>query len=317
MLRNKHIWIFMLNFTNRILLPVLFALIVSFCTSSNKIEKSIGFTLHKDLILLEVFMGDSGPFTMLLDTGVNPSGIRMDVADELGFEIDMNNQSTISGRGENSYRMAPTKIENLTIQGIEFGEIEAVASEGILELLSKRIGVEIQGILGYSFLNGKTLSINFVDEEIHFFDSSDVMRSKFSDAVLEVDFETETNDIMPILENVVFIKDQPITVSMDTGSNLAIEVFSHYASNYNLKIDSTKTITATGAQGDFELLSTQIENLKVGELELKYIEAEISEVENKNQRRMGNIGNKLLKNFLVGIDYKSGKIYLDANFRGF
>ncbi|MBO6794166.1 MAG: aspartyl protease family protein [Balneolaceae bacterium] len=254
---------------------------------------------------------------MLLDTGVNPSGIRMDVADELGFEIDMNNQSTISGRGENSYRMAPTKIENLTIQGIEFGEIEAVASEGILELLSKRIGVEIQGILGYSFLNGKTLSINFVDEEIHFFDSSDVMRSKFSDAVLEVDFETETNDIMPILENVVFIKDQPITVSMDTGSNLAIEVFSHYASNYNLKIDSTKTITATGAQGDFELLSTQIENLKVGELELKYIEAEISEVENKNQRRMGNIGNKLLKNFLVGIDYKSGKIYLDANFRGF
>jgi predicted aspartyl protease len=48
----------------------------------------VPFELHKDAILVQAKVNGKGPFTMMLDTGVDPSVIDLATAREIGLEVE-------------------------------------------------------------------------------------------------------------------------------------------------------------------------------------------------------------------------------------
>ncbi len=281
--------------------------------SGLKAQSIIELPFHwvKQEIILKVFIKGEGPYNMMLDTGVTPSGIRMDIARELDLDIDSSNLRTISGRGDDVYYIAPTKIEDVELSGHQFGIVDAMASEGILELLGERLGIELHGILGYSFLKNLILTIDYPESTIFIYESSELLMESISEEAISADFVFDEGDIMPIVEGVFRLNEKAFTPSIDTGSNLTVEIFSHHATHFNLKVDTSKVSMATGAQGNFRLIQVPVEKLQVGDLIYNDLNGDLAETSNKDQLRVGNIGNGFLKNFRLSLDYPKKRIIFD------
>lgn len=100
------------------------------------------------------------PVYTLLDSGVDPSTIDLGRARALHLKIDQAHGGEISGTGSGKGPPAfPTAIEGLTIAGRDFPGFEALAVN--LDSISSRYGRRIDAVLGFSFLKGKVVLIDY------------------------------------------------------------------------------------------------------------------------------------------------------------
>lgn len=107
------------------------------------------------------------PLYMILDTGVKPSVV--DLRDAEILKLPLNRSAAGQGGGESgrAQQAIPSTIQRLSIGGRRFGDIEALATDP--HDMSASYGRPLDGVLGYSFIAGNTILIDYSARMVTFY----------------------------------------------------------------------------------------------------------------------------------------------------
>lgn len=225
---------------------------------------TVPFDFSRHAIGLDVTVKGQ-PLYMILDTGVDPSAIDIKRAEALGLPMQRNAGGEASGEGDAaSAQVYPGTIEALAIGGRGFGSVDTLAMD--MSALSARYGRPLDGVLGYSFLSGRIVLIDYPHGTLSILDAAadavPLVRSchkRFSIAM-----HSFGDDTIPVIPEFRFgAAAAPIT--LDTGSSGGISL---YAGAFDLPgvraayVETGET-GVTGARGN-TMTKTGTLNLAVG-----------------------------------------------------
>lgn len=178
---------------------------------------SIPFDFSRGAVAIQVTISGA-PLRMLLDTGVDPSVIDLRRAETLGLKLDRAAAGVGSGTGETKRATTiPTTLTGLAVGGHAAAPFDALATD--LGDLSAAYGSRLDGILGYSYLNGRIVLIDYPASRLTLFDR----RAEAADAVASCRrrwvipmrmLEGENWPLIPLR-----LGDAPAQATLDTGHN--------------------------------------------------------------------------------------------------
>ena len=191
---------------------------------------------------------------MILDTGVDPSVIDETLAGTLGLKIDRAAGGEASGEGDAKHAMVyPTSVDGLTIAGRAFAPFDALTTD--MSTLSKHYGRKLDGVIGYSFLNGKIVLINYAKSTLGILDTPSDAAAAVSRCAKHwsIALQTFPDDSIPIIAEFRFGSGSAMApISLDTGSNGGISLFPKALALTGLHgalVEKGKT-TYAGARGE-------------------------------------------------------------------
>jgi hypothetical protein len=246
---------------------------------------------------------------MFLDTGVNPSAIDLARAQSLGLNIDFAGGGEASGEGDAQHvTVYPTSIDDLAIGGHRFGVVKALALD--MKGINGAYGRPIDGTLGYSFLNGKRVLIDYRLRTVTIFDKNAKVAPQLGTCakILRMPFKSIPGDKMPIVE--LRIGKARLPVSIDTGSNGNVELFRNALNDPSIKaaLVAKGTTTETGNRGAYTAQVYELNApLSFGPFVLPAGQAvTLSNTLGSAKTRLANVGDKLLASMQLKLllDYR-------------
>lgn len=242
----------------------------------------------------------------LIDTGVNPSVIDLRVAEAMAFEIDRSVVGEAEGAGDGEgLEIMPSSISFLEIDGVSIEPIDAVTADMQPFANALRLD-ELAGILGYSFLKDRVVRIDYQNSTIELAESSedlpDIAGEVLVEHVVPLRF-LGPDDPIPLIT--VYINDQPVTLSFDTGSSGAIELFGNATSRLGLQAlrENGTSSRSVGARGERVLSKSTLDAVGFGSTTITDVAVRFSDRAGESEARDGNAGNKLFENYAVTLDY--------------
>jgi hypothetical protein len=193
------------------------------------------------------------PLYMLLDTGVDPSALDLGRAKALGLPVQGDQGGEASGEGSGSAQAFPVTIGALTIDGRAWGDVDALALD--LSGLSKQYGKTLDGVLGYSFLDGKTVVIDYPASTVTFYPGSHPVEAELKQCQLHyatpLAFAGD-DDRIPVLPDFRF-GEVGAKISLDTGSNRGVSLFPAGLELPGVRAALVRTgkVEGAGARGGF------------------------------------------------------------------
>lgn len=211
---------------------------------------SVPFDFSRSAIGLDVTV-KGAPLTMILDTGVDPSVVDLNRAETLGLKIDKTNSGEASGEGDaKEAKVFGATIDGLAIAGRGFPSVDALAIN--MDTLSASYGRRLDGVLGYSFLNGKIVLIDYARKRLGILDRpadafSDVRRCTKRWTIPLNGFPDDNIPAVPDFR----LGAASGTISLDTGSNGGISLYQSALAlpGVSAALKETGESTATGARG--------------------------------------------------------------------
>lgn len=270
-----------------------------------------GFDFSKFAIGLDVTVAGK-PLHMILDTGVDPSVIDLKTATALGLKIDRSAGGEASGEGDaKQSTVYPTTISGLAIAGHGFSDIEALGFD--MSALTARYGRTLDGVLGYSFLNGRVALIDYPNTRLTLMDRPNEAVEAVKTCRLR---HTIALKFFPD-ENIPAVPDFHFgtatgTISLDTGSTGAISLYQAGLGLPGVKDQLTEAgeIAFTGGRGDGKAKSYVFHGaVGFGPFTLPLGQA-VSVRGTTPDGRAANVGNKLFAAMKLKIllDYQSQRI---------
>jgi hypothetical protein len=237
------------------------------------------------------------PLYVLLDTGVDPSVISKARAESLGLKVDHASGGEASGYGDSkSAAVFPTAIDGLAIRGRSFGPVDALAAD--TTGISRKLGRDLDGVLGFSFLKDKIVLIDYAGQTAAILDRSSDSEPKVRHC--RVRWSTPltflAGDNTPIIPEFRF---GPASgpISLDTGSNGGISLFDRAfdSPRVSAALLAKGEVEHTGARGDDKSKTYSFEapvgfgpfSLPAGQI-VNRVKAE-----SKDDPRFANVGNQL------------------------
>lgn len=235
------------------------------------------------------------PLYVLLDTGVDPSVIDAGRAKALKLPVQHGNGGQGEGEGEGSARVYPATIRGLRIGGRAYGDVEALAMD--MGTLSKTYGRALDGVLGYSFLKGRMVAIDYAAASMTIFDDPKQLaaytRACAKRHVLPLALDPEQN--IPLLREFRFGK-ATATISLDTGSNRSISLYPSALAVPGVKdaLVNKGKVQGAGARGGFtsDLVTLNLP-LGIGPFTLASGGEGSVMGKQSNDRVVANVGNRL------------------------
>ena len=268
----------------------------------------VPFEFVKNQIVLEVEINGAGPFRMLLDTGADPSAMDLAAATVASLSVDIERSGVAEGVGDDDVPIYPLTIEGLVVDGHEFGDMAGLAFD--LSSIGQRLGLRLDGILGISFLADKIVQIDYPARRVRIASSIAALGLHKEEPWLEMPLEFVAGDTIPLLRQLV-VNGKPLVVSLDTGSSLALTIFSDGITSLGLEEDAAKGESATvvGARGEARVTKVRLRDVRLGPFELGATDARLA-VSRSEEGRSGNVGNRLLAGFVLTLDYREHRIIL-------
>jgi predicted aspartyl protease len=133
--------------------------------NSSRLGTSVAFKLastSKPLILVPTVVDGQGPFQFALDTGASRTMVSLELARKL--DIPMFDDSPGTGGG-GQMKILAGKVSSLAVGGAAVRD-HAIGAGEFLNMLSKAVGTELDGVLGYNFLNQFKVTINYPDSRL-------------------------------------------------------------------------------------------------------------------------------------------------------
>lgn len=116
----------------------------------------------KPLILVDVYANGRGPFPFAIDTGTSTTAITPHLAKELALLTTPMGAGTTAGAqvkvntgSLQSFQLGGAKIENMVVVVADF-----------FDMLSKAIGAELAGIVGYNFLRHYKVVLDYPNQTL-------------------------------------------------------------------------------------------------------------------------------------------------------
>jgi hypothetical protein len=266
--------------------------------------ENIPFKFIEDHLFLEVEIG--GKKTMwALDSGAGATVVEKKFAERLGLEQSGN----IKGKGAGAVVDASfTTLPAFSLPGVEFGE-QKVAVIDLSWLFSEWFGLDVAGILGFDFLSRMVTKIDYANELISFY-HPDHFEYKGTGVILDA----------PISQGNTF--NLPVTIDgkygglwrLDTGAG---GMWFHYpfAEKHGLlDLPGVQGMSA-GAGGSGTHRQVQFKTMEFAGWMIENPVISIPPGKGQgafaDEELTGNIGNSLLRHFVIYLDYKHERVIVE------
>ncbi len=114
----------------------------------------------KPLILIDVLIGERGPYQFAIDTGTSTSALSAELAREIGLQGSPIGPVTT---GSGQIQMLAARLPSLRVGGAQIEEVDCVIGD-FLSMLSQACGCKLDGIVGYNFLRHYRVVIDYPNE---------------------------------------------------------------------------------------------------------------------------------------------------------
>ncbi len=292
----------------------------SFYNTSSKDKVEIKFKSINNLIIIPVTLNDKS-LQFILDTGVDQTILFGFSKNETDNFADFQ-KIKISGLGtEKPIDGIKTFRNKLKINTLTDNNHETIILIDEKINLSSTLGIEVNGIIGYSLFQNFPIEINYSTNKIIIYTNPerDFEKKKLQYEQIPISVINNKPYITTnlVLTNFTSIHSQQLL--LDLGNSDAVWLFESAMTQQLLS--NSKYITdylGTGFNGEIEGKKTKINTLSLGRFLLENPICSIPDSTSLQnmvviKNRKGSIGNEILSRFNIIFDYKNENIYLRKN----
>ncbi|MCB9081561.1 MAG: aspartyl protease family protein [Lewinellaceae bacterium] len=278
----------------------------------NKID--IPFEYQNNFIVVKVLFNNIFPLKFIFDTGAEHSILtKREITDLL--QVDYQKRFTLFGAD------LSTELYAYLARGIslQLGDLKAT-NRSILVLdedylrFEEFAGVNIQGVLGADFFRRFVVRIDYQHQMISLYDprTFDPPRGKYFRYPMEVHRGKPYIWVDTHLTRDTVVRTKLL---MDTGASLALLLYTATDPDLRLPDRYITSNIAMGLGGFLQGYIGRVRNVQIQqsifpEVITNFQEVPLSADTNFTNNRNGIIGNQLLRNFTIIIDYIRGDLYL-------
>ncbi|SNT38454.1 Aspartyl protease [Ekhidna lutea] len=283
-----------------------------YCNAQSPIT-STKMQLFGDHIFIQLSVDGSEPLDFIFDTGDGLPVIDLDVAQELGLDLD-HAASKTSAQG--AVKGALIDHNTIELNGIVLEkDIELYATS--LRHLEMSIGKNIDGIIGYDLLHHYVVKLDYDQGMFELYDQPSYVHEGFGES-----FEFKLDNYIPHIEAQVTLNDGEVLSGeffVNTGAGATLDFNTRFAAKNDI-IERTGEHFSYPVAGLSNKETTHYEgrvrNFGFGTFDFEKMPIGISTAKHgiqHNKKVAGIIGNKLLKRFNITFDYSREKIYFVKN----
>ena len=254
-----------------------------------------------NVIYLPVKINGAGPFFMTLDTGTNPSAIDRAKAKELGLKID-DSELRGKGFGDNAAVTQRTLIERLDVTGVAATHVEFDALD--LSAAAAHSAKPIIGLLGYSFLRGRSFEIDYPHKKLRFYEKSAPHAGTALPMVLDAN--------VPTIE--IAVNGKKLRAVIDTGGSYKLLLTPEGAKKLGLEkeMESAKPVGGGGYAGAQEVRLGAVPKLEVGAFSFDRMETVFTSFGKESPFKIAQAGLGIffLEDYTIALDYRNKTITL-------
>jgi predicted aspartyl protease len=259
----------------------------------------VPFEFIKNEPVVRVTINGRGPLNMMMDTGTDPSAIDLATATSIGLNRSSKGQAA-SGSGTEKNLAYECKFATVEIGGLTATNVAAAAID--ISKVSERMGVKIDGVLGYSLFRKRIVQFDYPARVLRFYEV--MPAAKDANAVV-MKFRYENN----VLIDNVKINDIPVVANLDTGASSAFTIspkgierlgLAEAAANGTVKL-------SVGYNGRSESREGTVRSIQIGSISVESPTVLFGSKGNghDNSPWSINIGNPFLKDYIVTFDYQT------------
>ncbi len=257
-------------------------------------------------VFLKAAVNGNPPVYFILDSGAGINFLNRSYADSLQLDLS----GGIPAKGMSGYEM--TTIASL--DSLKIGRLKLLRQNvAIVDLTGTGLNVPegiLGGLLGYDLLSRFPLRIDYVNRNINFYNPN-VYQSPSIDYAINLEYNMK----VPMVDGEICGVSGKFLI--DLGNAFGLIVHKPFVDNNNLSAEFTDinyiTRDISGVGGKSEAYSAIAEYFAFGPAKLKELRILVAEGEQgilKSTEVDGNIGNGLLQNFSITMDYPGQKIYI-------
>lgn len=266
------------------------------------------------LILVPTIVNGQGPFDFILDTG-NAAPVPLLLSQRLAHALGVKTTETAL-QGTFAVGAGQAKVFPGEVQSVGFGDLalgsSPVGVTEVLDNLGARIGVSLDGNVGYGFLKDFRLTIDYPRSVLRLDRAGEAGAAPVGEAK-PVAFRLGAKKPLIVLSVLVNGKG-PYAVALDTGASSS-GVSPALASELGLA--ERGKLSVMGGAGTVGGFISSIDSLQIGETRIAALTvvvadffAPLSEV--VGLPIAGVIGHNVLKQFRVTIDYPGQTVLFDG-----
>jgi hypothetical protein len=267
-------------------------------------------------IFLQGSINDSDPLWFVLDTGASISCIDSKLASDLGFELE----GKIMGGGAGEKRVEVNLVKDATfrIPGVELID-QTVAAVALGDILEKRFGRPIDGILGYDFISRFVVAIDYLGHKLHLY-RRDGWEYKGSGSVIPIRLVGSS----PHCDATITVGGRvPIACDLlvDIGAGSALAFSKPFSEKHDLLSALPRKILYEGGYGiggESRDYIGRIGSVQLGDLVFNAPFALFSQDEagaGADRTYGGLLGGRILEQCTVIFDYERNRMILEPNER--
>lgn len=277
----------------------------------------IPFAFLHNQILLEAEVNGTGPFNFVLDSGTFSSTVSLRLARQLRLPLESRRTLGV-GAGKGRILSRRTVLDKLNVGDLTILDFPVVALD--LAAPSKQFGRPLDGVLGYGFLSGRIVQIDYFHRRVRIFRQSPFpLDAPPENTKRRLSFPMQflEGSVLPVLED-CYVNGFRLPVTIDTGSSLGLILFPQAIQRLGLEKLAREGLStsASGYGGAARLTkgwvkSLVLGNMDLGAVEVAYVRSGYGEGE-QTERRGGNLGNALLQEFVVTLDYRNHRVVIEV-----
>ena len=264
------------------------------------------FRSNKEQVLVDVVLGDEGPLTFLVDTGVTGVVVDLGAARRAGVELDESTAQELRFGSDDGGKLYPTTIPRLRVGALELSDVPAAALS--LEPFARGLGEPLHGVLGDGVLGERVTRYDFAARRLAFADDLAAFEADVDAADWVTPMRVGARSGMPLVD--VRVAGGTFVASIDTGSSLGLEIFLPHVEELGLghALEEWPTSPITGGSiGRALAYEGALPAVDVGPLTFADVPTSLTP-DRGDAERQGNVGNALWRGCVVIFDYPGERL---------
>ena len=273
--------------------------------------EEITFELHKNLLYIDATIADSVKSKFIFDTGALYLVLDSTLYANNFGRVDTLMKAVTSGVGENREYAHLSK----GIWSYQLGNVKHREKNAAVMNLKKIIGNnDVGGIVGAIFMRNRNIVVDYQNSKIYLL-KPESQSKKIGNSAKGY---YKNRSFTPYITLDLYINDS-IKISgdflLDIGSSYTISLTSKTAKDYNLEsvITHLEEDENYSVGGKYKYRTFMADSASIAGYTIRNIEADYSLSEAgalSNTPYLGLVGNGFLKNFMLQIDFESGRVWL-------
>lgn len=268
---------------------------------------NVPFEFIDDHIFLRVSI-DCRERLWVLDNGAGVTVLDQAYADELGLQ----SEGKLPGSGiGNTVEFGFVDLPEYSLPGIEFSSQRVAVLD--MSDLKRKIGLDVVGILGYDFLSRFVTKVDYANERLGFYDPASFSYSG-DGAAIEAPLQDHIHTVSATVDGIYQGRWR-----LDTGAG-GCSFHYRFAEEHDLLDRPGVERLATGAGGTLQNRTCRFQSIELAGMTIADPLISVTTGESKGgfswSDKVGNIGNSLLRHFVIYLDYQQQQLIVErgANF---